>query len=159
MTMPVISPASLRMGAPLSSMAISEPSLRIRMVWLAMPTMRLRRWTLVTGFSTGWRVVSLTMWKTSSSGRLRASDSVHPVSSWATGFISLDAAFGVAGDDSVADGGEGGAQVLLGLEELFGAAALQVERCAEGGVDGLQAVAGEEADDEADGEREHNEHA
>ena len=119
--------------------------------------MRLRRWTLATGFSTGSRVVSLTMWKTSSRGRPAGlgfgpagellGDRVH----------HLDPAVGVAGDDAVADGGEGGAQVLLGVEELLGAAALQVERAAEGGGDGFEAVAGEEADDEADGEGEHDE--
>ena len=64
----------------------------------------------------------------------------------------LDVAVGVAGDDSVADGGERGAQVLFGLEELFGAEALQVERLAEGGGDCFEAAAGEEADDEADGD-------
>ena len=74
------------------------------------------------------------------------------------GIHQLDLALGVAGDDTVADGGEGGTEVLLGLEELFGAAALQVEGAAEGCGDGLEAVAGEEADDEADDQREDDEH-
>ena len=66
----------------------------------------------------------------------------------------FDLAGGVAGDDSVADRGEGGAQVLLGLEELFGAAALEVERCAKGGRHLLHASAGEEADAKANDEGE-----
>ena len=43
MTMPVIWPAALRMGAPLSLTESSEPSLRSRVVWLPMVTMRRRR--------------------------------------------------------------------------------------------------------------------
>ena len=73
------------------------------------------------------------------------------------GVHHLDAAFGVAGDDSIADGGKRGAQVLLGLEELFGAASLQVDGAAECGVGGLHAAARVEADEQADGERERNE--
>ena len=64
----------------------------------------------------------------------------------------VDLAVGPAGDDSVADRGEGGAQVLLGFEELSGAKSLQVERLAEGDGDGFEAVAGEQADDETDGD-------
>ena len=73
------------------------------------------------------------------------------------GVHHLDAAFGVACDDSVADGGKRGAQVLLGLEELFGAAALQVDGAAECGVGGLHAAARVESDEQADGQREPNE--
>ena len=40
----------------------------------------------------------------------------------------LDASLGVAGDDSVADGGEGGAELLFGFKELFGAASEDLER-------------------------------
>ena len=73
------------------------------------------------------------------------------------GVHHLDAAFGVASDDSIADGGKRGAQVLLRLEELFGAASLQVDGAAECGVGGLHAAARVEADEQADGERERNE--
>jgi hypothetical protein len=65
----------------------------------------------------------------------------------------LDAAFGVACDDAIAYGGKRGAQVLLGLEEIFGTAALQVDGVAKCGVGGLQTSAREEADHEADGQR------
>ena len=67
----------------------------------------------------------------------------------------LDEAFGVAGDDAVADGGEGGAELLLGLEDLFGAAAEDIERSFVGVGDGVETVAGEQADEDADAESEH----
>ncbi len=63
----------------------------------------------------------------------------------------VDASLGVAGDDAVADGLEGRAQLLLGAEGLFGANAEDVEGLAEGAGDILQLAPGVEADDEADG--------
>ena len=107
---------------------------------------------MVTGFSTGWRVVSLTMWKTSLDGAA-ARLGFEPSGKFLGNRVHhLDLSVGVAGDDSVADGGEGGAQVLLGVEELLGAEALQVEGFLEGGGDGFEAVAGEQADEQADGQ-------
>ena len=49
----------------------------------------------------------------------------------------LDATIGVAHDDPIADGGEGGTQVLLRLEEFLGALTLEVELVLEGAVGGL----------------------
>ena len=69
----------------------------------------------------------------------------------------LDTAIGIAGDDSISDGGKCGAQVLLGQKEFFGPVALEVDGAAEGGVGGLQATTGEEADEKADGEGKQNE--
>src|ERR1035437_4959431 len=43
------------------------------------------------------------------------------------------------------------------MEEFLCAAALEVERAAEGGGDGLEAISSEHADDEADGHRQFNE--
>ena len=65
-----------------------------------------------TGFSTGWRVCSLTMRKTASSGRPRASSCVQPVSASATAFEERHPALGVGGDDRIADAGERGPQPL-----------------------------------------------
>src|SRR6185437_16272423 len=67
----------------------------------------------------------------------------------------MDMAFGVAGDDAVADGCEGGAQLLLGLKDLFGTAAENVEGSPVGIGDGVQAIAREQADGDADAEGEH----
>src|SRR6266508_516838 len=47
------------------------------------------RRTLTTGFSDGCRVCSLTIGKTSISGRSSASASVHPIMSCATGLINV----------------------------------------------------------------------
>ena len=144
--MPVIWPVALRMGAPLSATESSEPSLRSSVVWL------LQALHLGDGIFDGQAgglvddvedlveraVLGLGL---GPSGEFLG-DRVH----------HLDAAFGVACDDSIADGGKRGAQMLLGEEELFGAAALEVDRAAEGCVGGLQATSGEEADEEADGQ-------
>ena len=53
-------PAS-RIGAALSSMGLSVPSRAISTVWLARPTIRPSASARRAGFSTGWRVSSLTM--------------------------------------------------------------------------------------------------
>ena len=79
------------------------------------------------------------------------------MSSTATGIHHLNSALGIAGDDSVADGGQSGAQLLLGLKDLFGAASEDIERCLIGAGDGVQAVAGEQADKDADAESEDKE--
>ena len=61
---PSTSPCSPRIGAALSSMGRSVPSLATRTVWFASPTMTPSRRTLATGFSTGRRVCSWMMGKT-----------------------------------------------------------------------------------------------
>ena len=68
----------------------------------------------------------------------------------------LDAAFGIAGNYSIADGLEGGAQLLFGLEGLFGAEAEDVVCLPVGVGDLLQSAAGVEPDDESDDNREDN---
>ena len=83
-TTPSILPAASRIGAALSSMGRSVPSLATRTVWFARPTMTPSRSTFSTGFSTGWRVRSLTMGNTASSGCPSASACAQPVSPWAT---------------------------------------------------------------------------
>ena len=87
MTTPMRSPAASRTGAALSSMGRSVPSLAMSSVWLAMPRTRPVSMTFLTGCSTAWRVSSLTMRKTSSSGRPWASPATQPVSDSATGFM------------------------------------------------------------------------
>ena len=69
-----------------------------------------------------------------------------------------DFSVGVAGDDSITDGGEGGAQILLGVEELLGAEALEVEGFLELGGDGFEALLGEQADEQANGQCERDEY-
>ena len=78
-TTPCTAPSLWRIGAPLSSMGVSRPSLAMRIVWLASPMTVPRRRTFPTGFSTGWRVCSLMMWNTSASGWPSASPLVQPV--------------------------------------------------------------------------------
>jgi hypothetical protein len=85
-THPTTSPPWWRMGAALSSMGRSVPSLAIRIVWFANPTTTPSRNALAAGFSTGRRVDSLTMRNTASSGWPAASAVAHPVSVSATGF-------------------------------------------------------------------------
>ena len=67
-TQPTIWPSLPRIGAALSSMGRSVPSLAMRTVWFASPTTTPSRNALVAGFSTGWRVSSFTMRNTASSG-------------------------------------------------------------------------------------------
>ena len=86
-TTPVISPFSSRMGAPLSAMGRSVPSLAMSSEWLASPTTMPSRRTRATGLSTSARVSSLTIWNTSAVGRPFASTSDQPVSASATRFI------------------------------------------------------------------------
>ncbi len=74
-TTPTTRPRPSRIGAPLSSIGTSVPSRPISTVWLARPTIAPSRRTLVTGFSTVFRVASLTIRKTSSTGRPIASAS------------------------------------------------------------------------------------
>jgi hypothetical protein len=66
-------------------MGRSVPSLATRTVWFASPTMPPSANTFWAGFSTVSRVRSLTMRKTSSSGRPAASSCVQPVRATATG--------------------------------------------------------------------------
>jgi hypothetical protein len=78
----------LRMGAPESSIGSSLPSGRNRTVWLARPTMSPERSTLSTGFSTGSRVVSLTITNTSCSGRPMGGE-WSPISRSATALVKV----------------------------------------------------------------------
>ena len=84
-----MAPASSRMGAALSSMGRSVPSRAMRTVWFASPTIVPSRKARRAGFSTGWRVRSLTMWKTSGRGRPTASAWVQPVRDSATPFKNV----------------------------------------------------------------------
>ena len=86
-TTPRMRPASSRMGAALSAMGRSVPSRLISTVWLARPRMWPDRMTSPAGFSTGCRVVSFTIWKTSASGIPCALSFVHPVSVSAMPFM------------------------------------------------------------------------
>jgi hypothetical protein len=85
-TTPATSPLSLRIGAALSLIARSVPSRATSTLWLANLTVRPSRKARTVGLSTGWRLSSLTMRNTPSSGCPTASSGVHPVSDWATGF-------------------------------------------------------------------------
>ncbi len=69
----------------------------------------------------------------------------------------LNPSLGIAGNDSIADGGQGGAQLLLGAEDLFGAAAEDIERGFVGAGDSVQTVSGEQANGDAYAEGEHQE--
>src|SRR5262249_34750946 len=60
-TPPERAPPSPRIGAPESSIGTSRPSRVMRRVWFASPTIAPSRRTLLTGFSTGWRLSSLMM--------------------------------------------------------------------------------------------------
>ena len=88
-TAPTAAPPSSRIGAALSSIGRSDPSRAIRTVWLARPWIVPSRKARRAGFSTGWRVRSLTMWKTSGSGRPRASAWGQPVRASATPFMNV----------------------------------------------------------------------
>ncbi len=70
---------------------------------------------------------------------------LRPASEFGSDWIHhLDAAFDVAGDNAVADGGESCAKLLLGLEDLFGSASENFERCAVCGGDRMEAAAHKE---------------
>ena len=85
-TAPATRPSRLQIGAALSSMVLSVPSLAISTVWLARPVTPPSRMARCAGFSTGSRLDSPTMRKTSSIGLPAASAWDHPVSDSATGF-------------------------------------------------------------------------
>ena len=91
------------MGAALSSIGVSVPSLAMSRVWLARPTITPSRMTLATGSSTARRVVSLMIGKTSRIGRPFASSWDQPVSDRATGLRERDPPLAVGGDHGVAD--------------------------------------------------------
>ena len=67
-TQPDTRPRSSRIGAALSSIGRSAPSLRISRVWFARPTTTPSRSARAAGLSTGWRVSSLMIRNTVSSG-------------------------------------------------------------------------------------------
>ena len=87
-TTPLVRPRASLMGAPLSSIGVSAPPRAMSRVWLASPTTFPSRKTLAAGLWTSRRVCSLTMRKTSASGRPRASASVQPVRRSATAFMN-----------------------------------------------------------------------
>lgn len=77
------------MGAPLSAMARSLPSLLISAVWFASPTTTPDFKTFSTGFSQGALVCSLMILNASPRGLPTASACMYPVSSSATLFMSM----------------------------------------------------------------------
>ncbi len=83
-TTPATSPLSLRIGAALSSMGRSVPSLAMSKLWFASPTTTPSRKARTVGLSTGWRLSSLMMRNTLSSGWPAASACVQPVKEAAT---------------------------------------------------------------------------
>ncbi len=119
-TTPTMRPRVSRIGAPLSSMGSSLPSLAISTVWLARPTMVPRRITLLTGFSTVSRVVLV-------------DDAEHRVQGLAQRLGAPageglrdrvqqgDPPLRVGHHDRVADAGERGAEALaLGVQHVGG---------------------------------------
>ena len=114
-------PARFRIGAALSSIGRSVPSFEIRTVWLASPTILPSLSARSAGFSTGWRVSSLTMRNTSSSVRPDASPDFQPTNSSATGFRKSTRPVGVGADDGIADARQRDVQPLpLLLSHLAG---------------------------------------
>ena len=111
-TQPRTVPSPPRIGAALSSIGSSAPSLLMSSVWFARPTIRPSRKARVAGFSTGSRLASLTMRNTRSSGSPTASALDQPVSDSATGVQVRDPAGDVGGDDGIADARERGPQPL-----------------------------------------------
>jgi hypothetical protein len=85
-TTPDTWPVSVRIGAALSSIGTSRPSLVTSAVWLANATVWPSRKTRATMSSAGWCVSSLTILKTFWTGCPTASASFHPASVIATGF-------------------------------------------------------------------------
>ena len=71
-------PSLSLIGAPLSSIGRSVPSLEIKRVWLAKPTTMFSRSTRVTGFSATVRVSSAIIRKTVARGFPAASSGSHP---------------------------------------------------------------------------------
>ena len=88
-TAPTGAPALVPDRGALSSIGRSVPSLAMRTVWFASPTIVPSRRARRAGFSTGWRVCSLTMRKTSGRGRPTASAWGQPVSASATPFRNV----------------------------------------------------------------------
>src|SRR3569832_5788 len=83
-TTPNSVPSGSRIGAALSSIGTSRPSRDSRIVWFASPTTAPVWSTFWTGFSTGCRVNSFKMGKTSDSARPFASSNDHLMSLVAT---------------------------------------------------------------------------
>ena len=102
-TLPTTLPPASRMGAALSSMGRSWPSLAIRTVWFASPTITPSLSARRAGFSTGWRVSSLTMRNTSSSVRLRRLFGLPADKLLGHRVEEVHPALGVGADDGIAD--------------------------------------------------------
>src|SRR5689334_20436126 len=88
-TTPIRLPSLSRIGAALSSIGHSLPSLAMSRVWLARPTIPPCLMALVTGLSTASRVSSFTMWNTSCSALPPASGLFQPVINSAVGFMKV----------------------------------------------------------------------
>ena len=117
-------PSASRIGAALSSIGRSVPSLEIRTVWFAKPDDPPSRSARSAGFSTGWRVSSLTMWNTSSRLRPAASCRLPADKFLGDRIEEVDPPLGVGADDGIADARQRDVQALpLLLDEpgvLFG---------------------------------------
>ena len=112
-TTPIIPPAVSRIGAAMSSMGRSVPSLATRTVWLPRPTTTPSRSTFSTGFSTGWRVFSLRMTNTASSG-LPLGVLLRPARQFLGHAVQeRHPPLRVGGDHRIADAGERHPQPLL----------------------------------------------
>ena len=110
------------MGAALSSIGRSVPSRAMRTVWFASPTIVPSRKARRAGFSTGWRVRSLTMRKTSGSGRPSGLGLGPAGQGLGHAVHERDPALGVGADHRVADAGERDPQPLRLLpQRLLGA--------------------------------------
>ena len=123
-TAPTMAPAASRMGAALSSIGRSVPSLAIRTVWFASPTTVPSSKARRAGFSTGWRVPSLTMRKTSEQ-RAPHGLCLGPAGQKLGHAVQeRHLALGVGADHGVADAGERDPQPFrLLLQRLLGALA------------------------------------
>ena len=102
-TLPTTSPSASRIGAALSSMGRSVPSLAIRTVWFASPTIVPSSSARSAGFSTGWRVSSLTMRNTSSSVPARGLLGLPADELLGDRVEEVDPPLGVGADDGIAD--------------------------------------------------------
>ena len=136
-THPAISPRSSLIGAALSSIGRSTPSLPMSSAWFEMPTTALSRSALAAGFSSASRLRASTMRKTESRGwpmRGVERPSGHRLGDRIQiGHATVD----VGGDDGIADAGERHPHQLAALA-----------RPAPGGAHGLA-----DRDDQRAGER------